>query len=151
MANRGGREGSDSRCCQARANPLLWHSHVDADHASVVSLDDWLQTLAPFARQGQLGEIDDLMDAASRGELEDTGDARTPIKPIVTNPDIYELRRQALTKKLRFYHAEPPEDATALVALHKHIKVDGKSQQTEINYAVTRYGDWSRSTQPRDA
>lgn len=143
MPGRGGREGSDSRCCQPQTAPLQWHDHVDHAHTSVVGLREWLQALAPFARAHEQGEIDDLLDAAARGELQDTGDEKTPIKPIVTKPDVFELRRTALAKKLRLYHGEPPSDASALVALHRHIKVDSKSQKDEIKYAVARYKDWT--------
>jgi hypothetical protein len=71
--------------------PRTWQDYIDDSHQSVAALDAWLQSLASFSRSHELGEIDDLLEAAALGELEDTGDARTPIKPIRTNPD--ELRR----------------------------------------------------------
>lgn len=135
------RNGSDSRCCDPDAGPWSWHLYVDESHASCVELDDWLNGLAPFARSHQLGEIDDLFDAASRGELWDTGDAVTPIKPIRLDPEIFELRRTALSKKLRFYHGEPAALPYALVRLHRHIKSDNPSQQIEIQHAADRYDD----------
>lgn len=79
------------------------------------------------------------MEAAAAGELWDSGDETTRIKPIYSDPDVYELRRRALTKALRFYHAEPFELPTSLVSLHRHIKSDSPSQQREIDFAVKRY------------
>lgn len=111
-------------------------------------MDAWIDSLPVFSRNHELGEIDDLFEAAALGELEDTGDARTPIKPIRADPDVYELRRKALSKQLRFYHAEPAEMPEGLVALHKHIKDHGP-QQDEIDFAVKRYSDghptWRRT------
>jgi hypothetical protein len=95
--------------------------------------------LAPFARAHQQGENDDLLEAAAGGELWDSGDETTLIKPIREDPEIFELRRQALSKKLRFYHGEPSELPRSLVALHRHIKTDNASQQAEIIYASGRY------------
>ena len=115
----------------------------------MAALDAWLLSLAPFSRSHELGEIDDLLEAAALGELEDTGDARTPIKPIRSDPGVYELRRKALSKQLRFYHAEPDELPDGLLALHKHMKEAG-SQQDEIDFAVDRYtfgrpNGWAKS------
>ncbi len=105
--------------------------------------------LALISRSHELGEIDDLLEAAALGELEDTGDARTPIKPIRSDPEVYELRRKALSKQLRFYHAEPDDLPDGLLALHKHMK-GAVSQQEEIDFAVDRYGSgrpngWTKS------
>lgn len=115
-----------------------WQWYLDEANESVMALDAWIQSLQPFSRAHELGEIDDLLEAAALGELEDTGDARTPIKPIRTDPDVYELRRKALSKQLRFYHAEPAELPDGLLALHKHMK-NGGLQQAEIEFAVERY------------
>lgn len=71
--------------------------------------------------------------------MQDSGDARTPIKPIWKDPEVFELRRTALKKRLRFYHGEPAEAPHALVALHRHIKLDDPPQQTEIEFAASRY------------
>ncbi|MCZ9881919.1 hypothetical protein [Arthrobacter sp. B2a2-09] len=105
--------------------------------------------MALISRSHELGEIDDLLEAAALGELEDTGDARTPIKPIRSDPEVYELRRKALSKQLRFYHAEPDDLPDGLLALHKHMK-GAVSQQEEIDFAVDRYGSgrpngWTKS------
>ncbi|MFA6298782.1 MAG: hypothetical protein WC642_06430 [Nocardioides sp.] len=64
---------------------------------------------------------------------------RTKIKPIRLDPEIYELRRTALSKALRFYHGEPNELPLDLVAVHRHIKDDELGQQAEIEYAADRY------------
>jgi hypothetical protein len=117
-----------------------WQYYIDQSHESVLALEAWLGSLPLFSRSHELGEIDDLFEAAALGELEDTGDARTPIKPIRSDPDVYELRRKALSKHLRFYHAEPSEIPDGLLALHKHMK-DSGLQQDEIDFAVTRYAD----------
>ena len=85
------------------------------------------------------GEQLDLFEAASHGQLEDSGDETTPIKPIVTDPEIFELRRTALSKKLRFYHGEPNELPTQLVSVHRHIKDRNDTQQPEIEHAADRY------------
>ncbi|RRD52095.1 hypothetical protein EII12_06000 [Buchananella hordeovulneris] len=102
-------------------------------------LEDWLKSLVPFARNHELGEIDELFEAALNGELHDSEDTHTPIKPIRKDPEIYELRRTALTKMLRFYHGEPEEHPDIIVHLHKHIKQDTSSQQEEIEHAARRY------------
>lgn len=133
------RSGSDSRCCSEREFPLMWRSYVDESHPSVVALDRWLAGLAPFARQIELAEIEELMEAAAYGELWESADASTPIKPIREHPEIFELRRRALSKALRFYHAEPAVQESALVAIHKHIKVGRREQQREIEFAAQRY------------
>lgn len=134
------RSGSDSRCCSEREIPLTWKSHVDESHPSVVAFDHWLASLAPFARQIELGEIEELMEAAAYGQLWDSADATTPIKPIHEHPEIFELRRRGLSKALRFYHAEPSELPFALVAIHRHIKIGRREQQREIVCAAQRYG-----------
>lgn len=103
-----------------------------------------MSELAPFARSIEQGEIDDLFEAASRGELWDTGDVRTPIKPIRLDPEIFELRRTALSKMLRFYHGEPIVLPNSLVGLHRHIKKDDPSQQIEIEHAAARYAHGRR-------
>lgn len=105
----------------------------------MVAFDEWMGNLPLFEQRIQQGEIDDLFDAARRGELMDTGDGRTPIKPIVSDPEVFELRRKALTKALRFYHGEPERYPEVLVALHRHIKTGRRAQQVEIEYAVGRY------------
>ena len=137
----GSRKGRDSRCCHPAGAPWTWLPYIDHEHDSCTELDDWLNSLASFARSIEQGEIDDLFDAASRGELWDTGDGRTPIKPIRLNPEIFELRRTALSKKLRFYHGEPDALPSALVSLHKHIKTGNPTQQVEIQHAADRYAE----------
>lgn len=143
------RRGSDSRCCRPHVRSLTWRDYSDAEHPSVVALNAWLQSLAPFVRLHEEGEIDDLMDAAERGELWDSGDGATPIKPIRLDPEIFELRRTALSKKLRFYHGEPADLPQDLIALHRHIKSGNETQQLEIEYAAERYGR-GRSFEWRD-
>jgi len=133
------RSGNDSRCCDPSLAPLSWRDYVDLFNPSVISLEKWLGTLASFPRNIEQGEIDDLMEAAEGGMLEDSGDHRTEIKPIRRNPDIFELRRTALSKRLRFYHGEPKELPRHLVKLHRHIKIDEATQEVEILFAAERY------------
>ncbi|WP_101574854.1 hypothetical protein [Brevibacterium sp. 239c] len=133
------RNGSDSRCCVKREVPLTWRNHVDGSHPSVVAFDRWLASLAPFARVIELGEIEELMEAAAYGQLWESADAKTPIKAINEHPEIFELRRRGLSKALRFYHAEPEGLPSALVAIHRHIKTGPREQQREIEYAAQRY------------
>ncbi len=104
-----------------------------------MELETWLEGLTPFARNHELGRIDDLLESASFGELEDSGDAVTPIKPIRMDPEIFEIRHTALSKKLRFYHGEPAELATSLVSVHRHIKVGDEHQESQIEFAADRY------------
>lgn len=144
------RTGSDSRCCQTSGAPYSWRDYVDPSHRSVEELNGWLNTLAPFARAIEEGQIDDLFDAAASGELLDSADGRTPIKPIWSDPEIYELRYKSLNKPLRFYHGEPSSLPNELVALHRHIKSGGRSQQAEIEDAAARYesgrsSQWTKS------
>ncbi len=141
--------GNDSRCCDPSLAPLTWRDYVDALHPAVVSVDAWFATLSRFARLHEEGEIDDLMEAAEAGLLEDSGDHRTAIKPIRRNPEIFELRRTALSKKLRFYHGEPKELPRHLVKVHRHIKLDEAAQEAEILHAAERY-DSGRETLWRD-
>jgi hypothetical protein len=133
------RAGSDSRCCNPNLAPLEWRGYVDESHPSVSAISSWMNTLTPWARAHEEGEIDDLMDAAANGELWDSGDETTKIKPIRKDPEIFELRYTALSKKLRFYHGEPLELPRSLVSLHRHIKTTASSQQFEIVYAADRY------------
>lgn len=116
-----------------------WHDYTDPSDPSIAALEAWLNGLAPFARNAELGRIDDLMEAAARGELEDSGDERTPIKPVHKDPELYELRHRALKHQLRFYHGEPREFPTTLVAVHRHIKDSSRNQEQEIRKAAARY------------
>lgn len=133
------RSGSDSRCCVEREAPLTWKYYVDESHPSVVAYERWLASLAPFVREHELGEIEELMEAAACGALWESADAKTPIKAINEHPEIFELRRRGLSKALRFYHAEPERLPSALVAIHRHIKTGPREQQREIEYAAQRY------------
>lgn len=82
------------------------------------------------------------MEAAAHGALWESGDETTPLKTIRQHPEVFELRRKALSKPLRFYHAEPEDRPSALIALHKHIKT-GTSEQDEIEYTAKRYLRWA--------
>lgn len=134
-----GRRGSDSRCCQPVDPANEWVDYTDDDHEAAAELDRWFGSLTHWAREHELGRLDALMDAAAFGRLEDTGDERTPIVPVRHDPEIFELRHQALSKKLRFYHGEPAELPDALISVHRHIKTNRDHQQRQIDYAAERY------------
>lgn len=134
-----GRRGSDSRCCRPADPPWVWVDYTDYDHAAIAELEAWLNTLTPPMREHELGRMDNLLERAERGVLEDSGDERTPIAPIRLDPEIYELRHQALSKKMRLYHGEPNELPMVLVALHRHIKINDHHQQQQVEHATERY------------
>lgn len=126
---------------------MEWRNFEDHSHGDIAQYEAWFESLIPAVRAQQLGEIDDLIDAAALGELEDSGDAATPIKPIRLDPEVFELRRRALSKKLRFYHGEPARLPSVLVALHHHIKTNDGQQEEAIKQAVGQYAkgescDW---------
>lgn len=94
--------------------------------------------MIPTERAVVKGEIEELFDAAAHGLLEESADDYEPLKPIVTDPEIWELRFQE-PAEYRFYHGEPPRHPSVLVKLHRHIKDDADAQQAEILYAISRY------------
>lgn len=128
--------------------PYQWYDFVDESHYAVAELEAWLACLPRFTRDNELGRIDELFEAAAAGRLVDTGHSATArIKPVRNDPELWELRHKALTKPLRFYHAEPARMPRALVLLHRHIKTDAGDQQDQIEYATDRYrisdaNDW---------
>lgn len=136
-----GRSGWDSRCCKPADPPWQWVDFTDYEHEAIRELGDWLNTLSPPMREHELGRMDNLLDRAEQGRLEDSGDETTPIVPVRHDPEIYELRHKALSKKLRLYHGEPNERPDALIALHRHIKVNDDHQQKQIEHAAKRYND----------
>lgn len=103
------------------------------------ALEDWLKSLSFFAENHERGRIDNLFQKASQGELWESNNNATPIKPITSDPELFELRHSALSQMFRFYHAEPERHPQLLLALHRHIKTDGPSQQSEIEFAIKRY------------
>ena len=133
------RTGNDSRCCTPADPPLLWIDITDTSHQAVEEYEEWLASLAPFERAHQQGRIDSLLGAASKGELFDSDDHSSKITPVRRDPDIYELRYKALTKRLRFYHGEPPHAPNLLYRLHRHIKKDKTDQDAQIDHAQRVY------------
>lgn len=132
-----------SRCCHPQNPPLSWIEWIDDDHESVIAFAEWLEGLPRLARAEVVSRIDVLCDKAARGDLV-VGEPE--IEPIVTNPDLYELRWKLLTKHVRQYHGEPAGRPEHLVKLHIHIKADSvrqeaseRSQQQEIDWAIHRY------------
>lgn len=94
--------------------------------------------MLPTIRAVLLGEIEELFEAASRGQLAESADHFVPLKPVASDPHIWELRhRNPLA--YRFYHGEPPRYPSLLVKLHRHIKDSRTTQQSEIDYAISRY------------
>lgn len=139
------RRGNSSRCCvppserDPSSPPLIWVDFVDAGHARVMELEQFLASLAPFVRPGVEATIDALFDRATTGELWEATDTSTEIRPITQNPELYEFRVTVNTTALRFYHGEPTRAPDELWKLHRHIKVSKKAQQVEIDYAARRY------------
>lgn len=101
-------------------------------------MDAFLASLIPPVRAVEEGEIEDLMDAAAAGLIEEDSDDYVPLKPIFSDPDLYELRLKTL-RTYRFYHGEPAAYPDLLLALHRHIKDRETKQQDEINHSITRY------------
>lgn len=132
------RPSSDSRCSQPAGAPYRWYNYVDLAHPSVIKLDGFLGSLIPPVRAMEEGEIEDLFDAASAGLLEEDSDEYVPLRPIVSDPDMYELRLKSL-RTYRFYHGEPERYPDLLLKLHRHIKDEDTNQQTEIDHAIDRY------------
>lgn len=81
-----------SRCSNEEAAPYQWVDYVDQGHPSVIELEEWFQSLSPFARSHEQGTIDNLMEQAQKGKLWESNDAKTPIKPITSDPELFELR-----------------------------------------------------------
>lgn len=134
------RRSGDSRCCRPNNPPLEWVEFSDPEHEGMVELAAWLNSLHPWARDNEIGRVEALMERAARGQLFESGNrALETIKPIRTNPDIWELRHKALSKALRFYHGEPAAHPMALIALHRHIKVSDEQQQQHVEFASNRY------------
>lgn len=128
-----------SRCSNEEAAPYQWVDYVDQGHPSVIELEEWFQSLSPFARSHEQGTIDNLMEQAQKGKLWESNDAKTPIKPITSDPELFELRHTALNQPIRFYHAEPERYPNLLLALHRHIKKELPPQQDEVEFAIGRY------------
>lgn len=133
------RQGSDSRCCRPQNAPYIWHCFYRYDNKSVQEVQEWLDSLSVFAAIHEQGRITTLFEIAAQGKLWDTGDYLTQIKPVRSDPEIFELRHTALNRALRFYHAEPSAYPKYLIALHKHMKTGSVTQQEEIDFAVQNY------------
>lgn len=132
------RTPSDSRCSQPAGAPYNWIDNVDVTHPSVVRFEEHMDMMLPSLRAIVRGEIRDLFKAAELGELEEATDDYEPLKPIVSDPEMWELRIEEPTA-YRFYHGEPAKYPKALVSLHKHLKDSALVQQDEIDFAISRY------------
>lgn len=137
------RSGSDSRCCTPVNPAWVWINIEEPEHEQLVTFAEWLAAMTDTARAIEEGEIEELLDAASAGLLEDSGDSFTPIKPVTHVPEIFELRRRSGATKprvyLRFYHCEPAALPNNLIALHRHIKDSDDSQTVGLAQAIQRY------------
>lgn len=132
------RTPSDSRCSQPAGAPYRWVHHVDVEHPSVVRFEQHLSMMLPSLSAVVRGEIRDLFEAARLGELEEDTEDFEPLKPIVSDPEVWELRIEEPTA-YRFYHGEPARYPNVLVSLHRHVKDDAAGQQEEIDFAISRY------------
>lgn len=134
------RSGKDSRCSKPDDAPYQWILHYDESHQSIKHLNEWLQSLKPFARSMIDGEIEATFELAAKGGLWKAGPrSKSRIEPVWKDPEMYEIRQKALSKPLRFYHGEPAKHPNVLVSLHKHIKVGDDDQQAQIEFAAGRY------------
>lgn len=131
--------GNDSRCCKPEDAPYKWQWFYQPEHPSITALQLWFESLGTFTALHEQSRIEKLFDLAAQGRLYDPGNHLTPIRPIHSDPEIFELRHTALNKALRFYHGEPVAYPKYLIALHKHIKIDARIQQKEIDFAVRLY------------
>lgn len=132
------RRPSDSRCSQPREIPCTWLDYVDGSHPSVLKFEEHFAMMLATVRAIVKGEIEELFEAAAHGELEESADEYEPLKPIVSDPEIWELRVDE-PSDYRFYHGEPPTHPQILLKLHRHVKNDADAQQEEIEYAISRY------------
>lgn len=122
---------------------MNWVDSIDYGHESVISLMNWIESLPRFTQLDVVASLESLSTKAANGELV-VGEEQ--IKPIVSDPAMYELRWTLLSKLVRQYHAEPEKHPELLVKLHIHIKADvtrqiarERSQQEEIETAIDRY------------
>lgn len=137
-----------SKCTTKNKPPLTWRHFIDANHESVVALEEWLNGLPEIVRESFEGRIDALLDLAARGEIGPLDETR--LKPVIRHPELFELRwhfKHGRKKtNVRQYHGEPASLPDKLVATHRHIKsVDGTDkeietlQNHEMAYAKLRY------------
>lgn len=141
---------------------MTWLDYVDDGAPSVAAFASWLSQLHPSVRRDLVVKIDALRALAAAGDIVISGDdAVDQLAAIRADPDLYELRWTLLTKVVRQYHGEPPEDGDLLVALHMHIKGDTtllrrggqrriSNQPAEIARAVRRYRDGHESAWTTD-
>lgn len=123
----------------AEVYTLVWVDHVDGERECVRELDEWVEAQSPIVRAQTKASIKFLMKRAAAGELWEATDKSVVIKPILYDPDIYELRYKAMTTAMRFYHGEPDGNPLELWKLNRHIKTSGAQQQREIEHAADRY------------
>jgi hypothetical protein len=135
-----------SRCTQPQDPPLIWLNHYDENNTDVIAQEMAAALKAiplPASElKARYAEITQRLAAASRGELIE-GDG---LKPIVLDPELWELRWQFGRELYRQYHAEPANMPAWLLALRFHRKVvnledEGETlslQNEEINIAQRR-------------
>lgn len=140
MSDSHSRSGSNSRCCIESGAPYEWVHVEQRAHAQYVAYEAWLSQMTPLSREIEEGEIEELFEAAAAGQLEDSGDNFSPIKPVTHKPEIYELRRRSGATSpytyLRFYHSEPDVRPKDLIALHRHIKANDDDQTDALAQAI---------------
>ena len=135
-----------------RQEPLDWMDFRDDENEQTKLALTAILALPEAQQELVIGEILALRERAEMG-LIPFGDEDDPdLKPIRSDPDVYELRWRFGSLLLRQYHAEPPELSNALVDLHFHRKDVSSNddatisdlQDIEISQAQLRY-DGGRS------
>lgn len=121
-----------SRCTLPRSVPLDWIDFRDDENEQTNLALSAILALPEAQQELVIGEIVALRERAALG-LIPYGDENDPdLKPIRTDPDVYELRWRFGSVLLRQYHAEPPELPNALVDLHFHRKDVSSNDDTKI-------------------
>ena len=133
------------------AGGAVWRDY-ECSHGREVLLDElvaiasdsegWNVPVPEAEIQARIGELDAVIERAIHGELVE----RQELKPVQTDPELWEIRTYINNKKVRIYHAEPQDFRNLMVGLRAHFKwVDGteseisKRQNSHISLAARRF------------
>jgi hypothetical protein len=133
-----------SRCETPNDPPLSWHFYVDdAGHSPLT--DEILACfngLVGSARIARYTAISQRLNAAARGALTWPEE----LKPVVRDPELWEIRWGFDDEQWRMYHGEPAQAPGWLISLRFHQKdTRGKqgeqreAQNQEMNVATLRF------------
>ena len=153
MAARGRADnsGRSSRCSHPQKAELTWQDYEEHSHEGVVAFDAWYEGLPDIHKPHAKGELIALRTLAKQGRIIEGNTDQ--LKPIVADPDVWELKWKILGTKIRQYHAEPSAVPAHLVDLHSHVKetirgdhdFENEKQNEHIGWAVLRYRAGERS------